>query len=313
METYRHSGAISLLGILLATTAGIAAAVVLGVVYSFAVVYIPIVYINALLTFCFGWAMGQAVGWGAKAGKIRNPFVATAYGFLVGLIGIYVAWGTDFLARVIIPQHIQIHYISAFYPSVLMGYIKIFYEKGAWGLPHGGTVSGIPLAVVWAIEAAMIVGAATYFARKAIVHHPFCENCSRWANIEPGKRPLSLIGAGEHFSQLISGDLNALMKFNLAHSESTYLQLDLASCPTCAESCYLTIQQVSETLDKEGKLKIERKALVHNMTIPAEYIPLVQNAGLEPPESETTQEEPATDNPPETETIKTETTDYPLA
>jgi hypothetical protein len=300
METYRHSGAISPVGILLASTVGIVVAVVLGVVYAFAVVNIPFVYINALLTFCFGLAMGKSVGWGAKQGKIRNPFVATAYGFLIGLIGLYVAWGTDFLARIVIPSKVQMEYINAYSPFVLIEYIKWFYENGAWGLKHGGNVTGIPLAIVWAIEASLIVGGATYFARSAIVHHPYCESCGRWTKIVPGNRHLSLMGAGELLSQLLSGDLAALTRFNLAQNESTYLQLDLASCTTCTESHYLTIQQVTQTIDKEGKLKTELKAIVRNMWINAEDLPLIQNAGIEPT-AETVAETPATEEPPKIE------------
>jgi hypothetical protein len=300
METYRHSGAISPIGIILAATAGIAAAVALGVVYAFAVVHIPFIYINALLTFCFGWLMGYAVGWGAKTGKIRNPFVATAYGFLIGLIGLYVAWGTDFLARVVIPNGLPIDYLAAYKPAFLIEYIKQFYENGAWGLKHGGNVTGIALAAVWAVEATIIVGAATVFARQFIVHHPFCESCGRWTVIEPGKRPLSLIGAGESYAQLMSGDLAALTKFNLALNESLFLQLDLASCPTCEESYFLTIQQVKHSLDKEGKLKVETTPLVRNMLIAAEDVPLVQNAGREPPPPEVVDAEQAGEKPPET-------------
>jgi hypothetical protein len=298
METYRHSGAISPVGIILASTAGIAVAVVLGVAYDFAVVYIPIIYINALLTFGFGWLMGMAVGWGAKKGKIRNPFVATAYGFLIGLIGLYVAWGTDFLARVVIPDGLKVNYLTAYSPNVIWGYMEIFYEKGAWGFKHGGNVSGIPLAIVWAIEAVVIVGASTFFARNAIAHHPFCENCSRWTDIVPGGRHLSLAGAQESLAQLLSGDLAALANFNLAQNENVFLQLDLASCPACEESCYLTIQQITQTYDKEGKLKVETTPLLRNMLIDAEAVPLVLSAGREPPPP--VEEDAQGEIPPET-------------
>ncbi|MCC6126429.1 MAG: hypothetical protein IT426_15835 [Pirellulales bacterium] len=299
METYRHSGAISPLGIILASSAGIAAAVVLGVAYSFAVVHIPIIYVNALLTFCFGWLMGKAVGWGAKTGKIRNPFVATAYGFLIGLIGLYVAWGTDFLARVVIPGGLKGNYWMAYSPNVIWGYMEIFYEKGFWGFKHGGNVSGIPLAIVWAIEAAMIVGGSTYFARNAIAHHPFCENCGRWTDIVAGCRHLSLAESQESLARLLSGDLAVLANFNLAQNENVFLQLDLASCPICAESCYLTIQQVTQTYDKEGKLKVETTPLLRNMSIDAEAVPLVLTAGREPP-PEAEEEDVQGENPPET-------------
>jgi hypothetical protein len=299
METYRHSGAISPIGIFLASAAGIATAIVLGVIYSFGIVHIPIVQINFLLTLGFGCVMGVAVGWGAKTGKIRNPFVATAYGFVVGLIGLYVAWGTDYLARVLIPGGDH-DLLKAFSPTELMDYIQWFYQNGMWAMKGDKNISGIPLAIVWALEAAIILGGSTYLARQFILHVPFCEDCGRWTVNKAGTRFLSLIGAGDPLKQLLSGDLTALENFNLAQSESVYLQLDLATCPGCTESNYLTVQQAKQTLDKEGKLKTELTPLVRNMLVAAEDLPLIQTAGREPqpPENVDKDDEPSQTEPP---------------
>jgi hypothetical protein len=298
METYRHSGAISPIGILLASTLGIATAVVLGVVYSFGIVHIPIVQINFLLTLGYGCVMGAAVGWGAKAGKIRNPFVATAYGFVVGLIGLYVAWGTDLLARLVIPGGGN-NYLAAYSPTALMNYIEVFYKNGFWGMGKDQMVSGIPLAIVWAIEAAVIVGGSTVLARQFILNIPFCESCGRWTVKKPGTRPLSLIGAGDALKQLLSGDLTSLANFNLAQNEAIYMQLDLANCPSCTESNFLTIQQAKQTLDKEGKLKVELTPLLRNMLVSAEDLPLIENAGRNPP-PENANQNSAGEEPPKT-------------
>jgi hypothetical protein len=298
MDTYRHSGAISPVGIFTASAAGIVTAAVLGIAYAFAVAYIPIVYVNALLTFGFGWLMGQAVGWGAKAGKIRNPFVATAYGFIAGAIGLYIAWGTDCLARFVIPEALPVSYLEAYQPDLLLFYIQAFYEQGLWSI-KGGTVKGIPLAIVWAIEAIVIVGAATYYARAAIVHHPFCELCRHWTKKTVGSRSLSLFGADELLKQLLDGDLTTLDKFNLAQNEGTTLRLNVATCPACDESCFLTIQQVTVTINKEGKPETKVEALVNNMLIAAEDIPLIQNAGRIPEPPATEAEAPPEEGPSE--------------
>jgi hypothetical protein len=296
METYRHSGVISPLGIFTASATGIAVASVLGVAYSFAVVNIPFVKINFLLTFFFGTLTGLAIGWGAKLGKIRNTFVATAYGFIIGLVGLYVAWGTDFLARVIIPAGLPVDYLKVYSPNVIVNYMAWFYQNGGWAMKHGDNVTGPFLATVWGAEALIIVGFSTYFARKAIVDHPFCENCKRWAIDQPVNRNLSLVGAGEALKELLSGDPASLMKFNLAHKEADYLQLELKHCPTCSDCNCLTILKVKESVDKKGQLSIAKTPLVRNMVITAEFVPLVENAGRE---IGTASEEPANKNPPD--------------
>ena len=287
METYRHSGVISPLGIFTASTAGIAVAVVLGVIYSFGIVNIPVVQINFLLTFFFGILMGLAVGWGAKLGKIRNTFVAAAYGFIVGIVGLYFAWGTDCLIRLVIPIAQPADYLKAYSPNVVMEYIRLLYHHGVWALKDGKNVTGPILAAVWASEALIIVSLSTFFAWKGIANRPFCENCKRWAIDWPDIRNLSFRGANEAVPQLLSGDLAALMKFNRAQEEADYLQLELKHCPTCEDCNLLTITQAKESVDREGKLSIAKTPLVRNMLIAAEFVPVVKNAGLEPAAPET--------------------------
>jgi hypothetical protein len=292
METYRHSGVISPLGIVTASATGIVVAIVLGVAYSFAIVNIPFVKINFILTFFFGAIMGLAVGWGAKLGKIRNTFVAAAYGFIVGLVGLYIAWGTDCLARFIIPEKVPVAYLTAYSPNVLWAYIKVFYESGAWALKGGENVSGLFLATIWGLEALIIVGFSTFLAGAAIADQPFCENCKRWAVGKLVNRNLSLDGAGEALKQLLSGDLASLMKFNLARNESDYLQLELKQCPTCTTCNCLTISKATESVDKKGETSIAKTPLVRNMLIAAEFVPLVENAGREPSPKAVNEEPP---------------------
>jgi hypothetical protein len=301
METYRHSGAISPVGILLAVTVGVISAVVLGVVYSLGNVNIPYVKIHCLLTIGFGCLMGLAVGLAAKAGKIRNNFVAAAYGFVIGLIGLYVAWGTDFLIRDIIPAGGQISdAVIAFSPEALWEYIKWFYENGKWAVSGHKPWVGIQLGVVWSIEAITILAGSTIFACIFIMDLPFCESCNRWTTKKAGERKLSLVGAGEALNRLLTGDLTALAEFNLAQDEEAeYLQLDMATCPACSESNYLTVKQNKQTLDSEGKPKTDSKSLLENMLVAGEDLPLIENAGREPVPLEDGESKPEGETQPE--------------
>ena len=128
METYRHSGAVPLTGLLRAVATGLVVAGVLGVVYSYLVVYIPIIYINFLVTCVFGLAIGWSVGRAAKSGKIQNTFLVGWLGFVFGLAGLYVAWGADLIARIGLEAGPW-----AFHPRVLLSYVQWFYENGAVG------------------------------------------------------------------------------------------------------------------------------------------------------------------------------------
>jgi hypothetical protein len=285
METYRHSGSISYSGILIASAAGVATAVVLGVIYSFAIVNIPFAKLHFVLTMFYGTLIGFAVGWGAKVGKIRSVFIAAAYGFACGLVGLYVAWAVDLIARVILPGNLPISIWSAFSPDVLLDYMKQFYDQGAWGMRGGENLKGPFLGVIWVAEAIVIVGGAAFFAPMRIKDHPFCEACSQWTTIRPVGTNLSLRNAETTLPALLSGEVAALSKFSAADTEQLYLQLELASCPSCDESHYLSLFQVAKSIDKKGKETVERRPVIRNMLIAAEDVPLARNAGM-------TQQEP---------------------
>src|SRR5947209_9503498 len=86
-STYEHSGKAPLTGLTLAVLFGLGTATVLGVIYSFAVVYIARVYFNGLLAIVFGVAVGAAVGYVAKLGHVRSRLLPSAIAVLCSLVG----------------------------------------------------------------------------------------------------------------------------------------------------------------------------------------------------------------------------------
>jgi hypothetical protein len=65
-------------------------------------------------------------------------------------------------------------------------------------------------------------------------------------------------------------------------NEPSYLRLDLATCSHCADSNFLTIQLVQQTVNKKGEPQIEKKPLLTNLIVDAANVPLVREAGREP-------------------------------
>jgi hypothetical protein len=301
MATYRHSGAMPLLGILLILGSGAVTACALGVVYSFANYYIPFIYFHFLFTAGLGWAIGSAVVWAAKTGKVRNTALLGAYGATFGLLGLYAAWGGDLLARGGLNRGLH-----AFDPTVLKHYIAFFYEKGLWTLGHAGQhggdrVSGVFLGAVWLAEGGVIVGLAACAAWHGVSALPFCETCNCWTVSEANVQrlthpagPVQTMGAviddfksiPNRLQRLKDGDLAALDDFDRAPpSAQAYLQLDLARCPTCQQSNFLSVFDCQHTVDKNKKMKVTKTAVVQNLIITAADVPRVRQAGRVPAES----------------------------
>jgi hypothetical protein len=277
---YRHSGIVPVGGLVQTLFAGLGAAISLGIAYSFAMVYIPIIYLNFLGTAAFGFVIGYLVKRSARAGRIRNRFVPAAIGFVSAVAGLYFAWGADMLARQWLPQ--QFGFLKAFDPRLLWFYVQWFYENGLWtmGRHAQDTVKGIPLAIVWLTEIGIIVGIATYLPWNEIRGWVFCENCGWWETIESNTNRFSAAGAEKIAERLQQDDLSVLRDMAPAlPTDMTFLCLHLAACETCDEGYYLDLDQVTVTVDKKGNVKTTSKLLVEKLQVAAADVPLVKEAG----------------------------------
>ena len=66
---------------------------ILGLIYSYAIWYIPIPYINFFITAGFGFAVGIIVTkLAVRLGKVRNTGLALAFGFIGSLVALYFSW-----------------------------------------------------------------------------------------------------------------------------------------------------------------------------------------------------------------------------
>jgi hypothetical protein len=234
---------------------------------------------------------------------MRNTALVGILGFVIGLVGLYVAWAVDPLARLGGENGMIL-----WNPEFLWEYITVFYNNGLWGIGRaGGMVSGIFLGLVWVAEAAIIVGAATMFAVGFVADQPFCEECNAWTKQEEGVAHLALPTDEENspLDRVLNGDLSALDEMiRSGPGAPAFLRLDLATCPTCTESNYLTVQLTTHTVNKKGEVSTNTDALVKNMLIAEQDVPRVRDAGVDPPEEpdeEASVEEPAEDDPSDEE------------
>ncbi len=277
MEVYRHSGKLTLIGVPLTVVLGTATAAALGFIYSYIIVYDPIVYINIMCTLGFGCCIGMAVAKGVRMGKIRNPALAGAYGLVFGLAGLYFAWVADFWARTGSPFD-----FAAFEPEELKAYISWFYENGIWTISNhgqkGDTVKGIFLGIIWIIEASTIIGFATVLAYKSVAGTPFCEACNEWTKDNLAAARLKYNPDIQR--RLATGDLSALDEaLGATGREDVFTQLDLHCCPKCDRSIFLTVSATTNTIDGKGNRKTVQKTLLRHLVLNGGDVSRVLEAG----------------------------------
>ena len=275
MRYYEQSGAVPILGLLLVLIVAGAMSVV-GVIYTYIVVWIPYVYASFLATFGFGAVVGFAVGFAARLGKIRNTLVVGILGVLAAVPAYYAAWMFDPLARIGLEDGVIL-----LDPAGIFAWMQLLYDNGSWGIAGIDAVKGPVLAGMWLIEAGIIFTLSGWCATTMISDLPFCERCRCWVNQQEDVRRLSLIDVElAVLDRLTAGHVDGFANMAVADdSEEQHLRLDLACCPTCPECNVLTIQLVKAVANKKGEVEIEILPLVENLLITKDEVNLIRTAG----------------------------------
>jgi len=260
---YEESGKVPSVGAGIALVLGSLSAVILSVVYAYASNFIPIIYLNVLLTIGLGLGVGFSVGKGAEIGKIRNQTIVIILSVIAALIASYFAWVTT----VYLWMGSQ---ILLFNPLDLWGVIQIASEEGVWSL-KGSTPTGGALYAVWGIETIIIIGGAAMSGLGTHPSQPFCESCDKWTK----ERELTNhLGHPEDFEAFVKAleaknfdPLIVLRNADLGHP--VHLKVDLIDCPSCPKVHYLTITLIVTTVKDDGKVEAEKTILIENLSIDA--------------------------------------------
>jgi hypothetical protein len=301
-EYYRHSGRAPLAGAVAATLVGIASACLLAIIYSFGIVWIPIIYLSFLLTAGFGGITGVIVALLGQRVKIRNSGVLIAIALFAAAVAYYVAWGADLWARE--PAWVEGDTLSAWSPSLLAEYVEAFYKEGAWSIGRTKTnVSGIFLAGIWLVEAAIIFGMAVLGVMVITGDSTFCEQCECWSQKKSDLAKYAHADEALLRSALEQGDFSQIAaRPALAGALQNFLQVDAYVCPNCNNHCCVNVVKVTTTVNSKQEKETSTTTVVDRISLNAAEMKSFLAASLARPAP--VQEvgpppEPEGDSPPE--------------
>jgi hypothetical protein len=292
---YKPSNKMPLPGILALLAGGIVAALGLALVYIYAVWYIPFVYINFFICLGFGLVLGAVLAVLVRLGKLRSPWAVGALALLVGLVAVYLQWsayltllfnsettGTGKDADTATSFSISLFLDIMTHPAAMWLAIQKINETGTWTL-KGSTPSGVFLAVIWVIEAVIILG-GTYLMAKAQATEPFSETSNEWATEETLAHPLTFAqDAATTRTALETGQFHHLTPHTSAEAEDPFARLKLHSAPNDHNCRYLTLENVTTTIDKKGKASQSTTTVVQHLAIsPAAFEELQRRFGTLP-------------------------------
>ncbi|WP_019946226.1 hypothetical protein [Hymenobacter aerophilus] len=280
---YQPSGRFSVGGIVLLLLGGLVAAVPLAFAYTYAVWYIPFIYLNFFFTLIFGWAIGWVLQKLVKSGHLRNPTLAGLLGVVVGLWGWYVQWcvyitllagageveqfGSRFsVAHTSFDFNFFLGFLLS--PGETLSILPELAENGTWSL-FKMNVSGVLLYLVWLAELALIL-VFSWILPMSKAKEPYSEVAEQWAEKTVLPHPAAHFDdPAATIAALEAADWNHLQLRPAQLSDTTsHGRLNVYRAPADPDCCYLSLENVSFELDKDGKSSEKTADVLEYLRVP---------------------------------------------
>lgn len=250
--------------VVLALVGTMVAAWILSFVYAIAEHYSPLIYLNLILAFGFGWLVGLAARTMLRKYRIDSTGTATLVGVLGGVAATYLAWPA--YLWVITNYNLSYYTGTIASPFDLWEIMGILAEDPRWSI--GKSSSDMPAIVyfaVWLGELILIAGAAAQVCRTFVRDNRLCSQCGDWVT-PTGDMAMFAIppeSGMELFAALENGDASALAEAEHlaggAHHADQWLEVQGFACPQCNdEDSYATITLVMMQPSKKKKNELER-------------------------------------------------------
>ena len=255
---------------------------ILSIAYIYAIHYIPLIYLNVIITIGCGALLGLVVSFAAKKGKARNPVLVLVFTLLGVCILKYVQWGVyvPLVFSEVYGEYLgyRIPFFERFSetafllrsPAELLEMGKFINEVGVWSA-FDADFTGIALLIVWIMEFVILAGIAAAFAWSQ-PRQPFSEESNDWYT-EKINEVYTIIPENIEAmkNELETGDYAGLVQL-ASHprtDELNFLSLSFFLPPedSKTEPHYMSIKQSTEK-----KKKSVMKDLVCYISIDEKYV-----------------------------------------
>ena len=268
-QTYRHSGKFGIHGPVLAILAAIVLGWPLGIAYAYLIKWIPIVYVNFLVTCGYGAVFGGLTAWLLKVAKVRNNPVAFLTSVAVGIIVFYFAWS----GYIFMLTDAEMKVAS---PGNIINTMKILYPLGTWSLRGGEPVSGIMLGIAWAAEACGIILLAIIVGIGLVTKTPYCEESRCWLDKTKHIDTLGPFADPNQRAAFAAGDLSPLTAARpKVPGTENFTRLTLKYSPKCNILYTVRIQDATITTDKHGNPKTNVTPITKDLVLPHSMFDLI--------------------------------------
>lgn len=268
METhYRAPTTVNPLGIVLGGIAVLVGGLLFAPIYSYAIVYIPFVYINLILTGLFGLGVGMMIAGALRVGHTHNKGVS--YGLIgAGLLFAYwMHWAWWFSGLAFSADYDDFSVLLVLFPGALIESVASVYEVGTWGIGSSGdAVTGIFLALVWLAEAVIFFGAGLFGGAMLVGSGTYCSRCKAWCTEMPATR-LQADMSGDLANQVDRQNWAVLLRPAPSDGSTTWHEAHIHRCEGCGETNTVTLKDITVSHDKKGNEQKNEKVTVDRVYI----------------------------------------------
>lgn len=276
-QYYKPSGKFSPLSIAYFILITLTIIPLLALLYAYSIRNIPFIYVNVIFAILFGLGIGKAVDlFVIKLGKVRSGKIALLFGVLAALIGFYFHWAA-WSYLLVSEETVELFGIT-FTSINLNGLMEMILSPlgvwqtrgfvnliGTWGLSGNGNITGIPLTVIWVIEALLIMVPAIFTAIGRD-EEPFCELNQRWFSKKtlPAFQALQARAIDALTSTEKGGFVEELQKVNDPTTQNHSI-FTLYSNET--NENYLSVENQIATINDKGEVSFSDESLVKYLEI----------------------------------------------
>lgn len=260
----------------LAIVGTVVAAWVLSFVYGVAEHYSPLIYLNLILAFGFGWLVGVVARTMLRKYRIDSPAAATLIGVVGGVAATYLAWPA--YLYVITDYNFSIYTGTIASPLDIWEIMGMIAEDPMWSIgKSSGTMPAVIYFAVWLGELILITGAATQVCRTFVRDNRLCSKCGDWVTATGDLAMFAIPAEGglELLAAMENGDASALanarhLRGDADHADQ-WLEVQGFACSQCDdEDSYATISLVMMQPNKKKKNELERSQKVLARLVPVD-------------------------------------------
>ena len=273
---YKPSGKANSISFLYLLLAICIAVPILALAYTYAILYIPIIYLNILCVVGIAFGLAFVASFVIGLGKVRNTMIAFLFGLIIGIASLYFSWVIWIYDHINASAFNNVSHLELLQdPFGLWDVTWQINNVGTWAIGRSASanISGTMLTVVWILEAAAMILPPIFFAYSK-AREPYLEDDNAWADTTK-IGPFEFIEDKETLKkQLETKNYQSLLEMKPVSDENDsshgILTLHHNKKRTHGKEFYLSVINMKERIDKKGNVTYDETSLIQFIRIPQE-------------------------------------------